>query len=347
MSDRAVRIAVLCPSEIAKRRFMPALAKVEGAEFAGIGCATPEERAVGASSVGPDAAERADRQLAAAQEFAREFGGRVWTSFEALLADPAVDALYIPLPPALHYPWAKRALLAGKHVLMEKPFAMDAAQASELVALSDERGLAVHENYMFAFHSQIDYLQRQLAEGTVGDVRCIRVDFGFPFRGGSDFRYSKDMGGGALLDCGGYTLKLASMLLGPAAKVTAASMGYGRGFEVDLFGSATLEGEDGAVVQVAFGMDNDYRCDVDVWGSTATLRSHRILTAPDGFAPAFELSSNGQVQTVSLEPDDSFGKSIEHFLRCIADDGVAARQREEILRQAALVDDFLQAATSK
>lgn len=347
MSDRAVRIAVLCPSEIAKRRFMPALAKVEGAEFAGIGCATPEERAVGASSVGPDAAERADRQLAAAQEFACEFGGRVWESFEALLADPAVDALYIPLPPALHYPWAKRALLAGKHVLMEKPFSMDAAQASELIALSDERGLAVHENYMFAFHSQIAYLQQRIAEGAVGDVRLIRVDFGFPFRGGSDFRYSKAMGGGALLDCGGYTLKLASMLLGPAARVVAASKGYGRGFEVDLFGSATLENDQGAVAQVSFGMDNDYRCDVDVWGSAATLRSHRILTAPDGFAPTFELSSNGQVQTVSLEPDDSFGKSIEHFLRCIADDGVAARQREEILRQAALVDDFLQAATSK
>lgn len=347
MSERAVKIAVLCPSEIARRRFMPALEDVDGAQFAGIAYATPDERCVTGGTVDETSVERSRRQQAAAEEFVSEFGGQVWGGFGALLEDPSVDAVYIPLPPALHYPWAKRALEAGKHVMLEKPFALSLEEAQELTSMARERNLAVHENYMFAFHSQIDYLRASIADGAVGDVRMVRVDFGFPFRGASDFRYSPSLGGGALFDCGGYTLKLASMLLGPNAFLKTAAFGYGRDLEVDLFGSATLENDDGAVAQVSFGMDNDYRCDVDVWGSQGTLRSGRILTAPAGFQPTFVVSRNGESETVMLEPDDSFKKSIEHFLRCIADGETAAQQRDDMLRQAALVDSFLQAAAHK
>ena len=321
---------------------MPALQAVEGVRYAGIGVATAQERAIAGDATGPDAesVSRVAAQGAAALEFQKEFGGTVWESFDGLLESSEVDAVYIPLPPALHFPWAKRALESGKHVLLEKPFATSLAQAEELVILSRERGLAVHENYMFAFHSPMDHLRNQIAAGVVGDVRMVRVDFGFPFRGSNDFRYSKKLGGGALLDCGGYTLKLASMLLGPTARVSDASLGYGRGLEVDLSGSATLRNEEGQVAQVSFGMDNDYRCDVDAWGSTGTLRSGRILTAPAGFAPTFELRRNGEVETVALEPDDSFAKSIRHFADCVRDPQAAERQREEILRQAHLLDQF-------
>lgn len=340
MSDEMpLRMAVLCPSEIARRRFAPALASVPGAEYAGVGVATARER----GGDPQEARDRSARQRETAEEMRQAFGGRVWESFDELLCDPAIDAVYIPLPPALHFPWALRALEAGKHVMLEKPFATDARDAACLLEESRRRGLAVHENYMFAFHSQIGYLMRELADGLVGELRLARVDFGFPFRGGSDFRYAPELGGGALLDCGGYALKLAAMLVGPGAQVQAASAGYGRGLAVDLFGSATVAGA-GGVAQISFGMDNDYRCDVDLWGSTGTLRSGRILTAPAGFEPVFELRRNGNVETVRLEPDDSFAKSIERFLACTKDPALAERQRAEIAAQAQLVEQFRQLA---
>ena len=334
-----MKLAVLCPSEIAYRRFMPALKQVPGFEFVGLAVATAEESCVGVPGASP---EGKDDWIAAqtekAQGFVAEYGGKVYGSYEELLSDPAIECVYIPLPPALHFPWAKRALEAGKHVLLEKPFTTSVAQTQELLALARKNNLAVHENYMFAFHSQVDYVKGVLASDMLGEIRLIRIDFGFPFRGGNDFRYSKALGGGALLDAGGYTIKLANVLLGPSARILASQMNGGRDLEVDLFGSASLINDDGLVAQVSWGMDNDYRCNIDVWGSTGTLLSGRILTAPVGFEPTFIIRRNGAEEKVVLPADDSFKKSIEHFAACIADTAVREARMAEILHQAELVE---------
>lgn len=335
-----MRIAVLCPSEIAYRRFMPALQQVPEFEYAGVGMATPKEHLVGLNSSSPSQADIRDsqNQHERTEMFVEEFGGTAYESYDAVLSDESVDAVYIPLPPALHYPWAKRALEAGKHVLLEKPFTTSVATTSELLELAKSFDLAVHENYMFAFHSQIEWVEEAIAKRLVGDVRMIRVDFGFPFRGHNDFRYSKALGGGALLDCGGYTLKLAAMLLGPTARVVASQLSKGRSLEVDLYGSAMLKNEDGLVAQISFGMDNDYRCNIDLWGSEGTLTSGRILTAPAGFEPTMVIRRNGVEKVVTLPADDSFLKSIEHFADCIRDSDVRGARRAEILHQAELVE---------
>lgn len=334
-----MRIAVLCPSEIAYRRFMPALKQVPWFEYAGVGMATPEEHLVGFDATVPSEADVRDseNQRERTEMFQDEFGGKAYSSYDELLSDESVEAVYIPLPPALHYPWAKRALDAGKHVLLEKPFTVSVEQTESLLKTAVLKGLAVHENYMFAFHSQIQWVKEQISEGALGEVRIIRIDFGFPFRGNNDFRYSSALGGGALLDCGGYTLKLACMLLGPSARVTASRLNGGKGLEVDLYGSATLENDEGLVAQVSFGMDNDYRCNIDVWGSEATLTSGRILTAPAGFDPTMIIRRNGSEEPVVLPADDSFRKSIEHFADCIRDPKVRELRRGEILHQAQLV----------
>lgn len=335
-----MRIAVLCPSEIAYRRFMPALSLVPFFEYAGVGTATPEEHLVGLSATEPSEGDIKDSQTQRerARAFKDEFAGTIYDSYAAVLADPTVDAVYVPLPPALHYPWAKRALESGKHVLLEKPFTTGLETTNELIELAGSKDLAVHENYMFAFHSQVDWVRQTIASGTLGDVRMIRIDFGFPFRGKNDFRYSRELGGGALLDCGGYTLKLAAMLLGPSARVVAAHLNRGRDLEVDLYGNAALENDEGLVAQVSFGMDNDYRCNIDVWGSEASLLSGRILTAPAGLEPTMVIRRNGDEEVTTLPADDSFRKSIEHFARCVQDRGARQARCEEIVHQAKLVE---------
>lgn len=334
-----MKLAVLCPSEIAYRRFMPALAQVPSFEFVGLGVATSQESCVGVPRATPEGKDEwVAAQFDKANDFVRDYGGKVYGSYEELLSDRAIEAVYIPLPPALHYPWAKKALESGKHVLLEKPFTMSADTTQELLDLARKQGLAVHENYMFAFHSQIEYVREVLAKGVLGEQRLIRIDFGFPFRGGNDFRYSKALGGGALLDAGGYAIKLANLLLGPSARITTAQLSDGRDLEVDLFGSASLANDAGQVAQVSWGMDNDYRCNIDVWGSTGTLLSGRILTAPAGFEPTFTIRRNGAEEVVTLPADDSFRKSIEHFAGCIANADVREARMHEIYHQAELVD---------
>lgn len=329
-----IRIGVLCPSEIAFRRFMPALKTLDEFEYIGLSAATEREFS------GMNSDEVRPSELEKAEKFTAEHGGKIFHGYDTLMTSGEIDAVYIPLPPALHYKWAKKALENGKHVLLEKPFTTSLADTEELVSIAEKQGLAVHENYMFAYHTQLDWIKEQISSGVIGEVRLIRIDFGFPFRGANDFRYCKALGGGALPDCGGYTLKLASMLLGDSAKITESQLCGKEGFEVDIYGSATLKNDDGLTAQVSFGMDNSYRCSLDIWGSTGSIYTNRILTAPAGYKPVMTIRTADGEKTVELPGDDTFRKSIMAFAECIADADKRGAKFAEIIRQSELVDKF-------
>ncbi|MDE6030167.1 MAG: Gfo/Idh/MocA family oxidoreductase [Oscillospiraceae bacterium] len=328
-----IKIGVLCPSEIALRRFMPALMKCEDFEFVGISSANAEEW------FGEPTDELVESEKSKAKKFTDNYGGRLFESYNELLSSPEIDAVYIPLPPALHFKWAKKALENGKHVFLEKPFTTALADTEELLKIAKEKNLAVHENYMFVYHSQLDWIKNKLPD--IGEIRLIRIDFGFPFRGANDFRYNKELGGGALLDCGGYTVKLAGLFLGETAKITASQLNTKSGFVVDIYGSATLTNDNGLTAQIAFGMDNSYKCSLEVWGSEGTIYTNRILTAPDGFEPVVTVKKGNEEQQFTLLADDTFAKSIKFFKKCVDSDEIRAQHYEEIRRQSANVEEIL------
>ena len=338
-----IRIGIICPSEIAFRRFLPALNKSGDFEYVGVAYANKSEW------FGEDADNVSDndydivkqQEYEKASRFKESYGGKIFEGYKNMLCSGEIDAVYIPLPPALHYKWAKQALEKGIHTFIEKPSTTSLKDTAELVALAGKNNLAIHENYMFIFHSQLQKINDVVKSGEIGDVRLCRIDFGFPERAQNDFRYNKKLGGGALLDCGGYTLKYADYLLGGNAKVVCANSLYSEGYEVDIAGSATLKNDKGQVVQVAFGMDNDYRCSIDIWGSKGTLRSERILTAPDGFEPSYIISKNGDSQTFKMDADDTFFKSINEFYLCIKDEAERKKNYERLLAQEKLVDEFV------
>ena len=272
------RIGIICPSEIAFRRFLPALKEAGCFEYAGVAIASKEEF-VGATD------EILAKERAKAQTFVDNYGGKIYEGYSTLIHSNEVDAVYLPLPPGLHYKWAKEALAAGKHILCEKPCTTALANTEDLLKDADEKGLAAHENYMFAFHDQLEAVNDIVRSGEIGDVRLYRISFGFPMRAQNDFRYNKALGGGALLDCGGYTMKYASMLLGPTAQLKYAQSNNIEGFSVDMYGSAALVNDEGVTAQIAFGMDHNYKCELEVWGSKGTIYTNRILTAPAGLVP--------------------------------------------------------------
>lgn len=327
------RIGVLCPSEIALRRFMPALSKRDDFAYAGIGVAALSEWS--GKDAMPEALLQAEQEKA--KRFQEAYGGEIYAGYMALLDDPSVDAVYIPLPPALHFKWAKAALERGKHVLVEKPSTTCPEQTRELARLAEVRGLALHENYMFVFHKQIEYIQDCVRKGKLGEIRLFRLAFGFPFRGSTDFRYNRTLGGGALLDCGGYTVKLAQLLLGDTAKVVDARLDSARGMEVDIYGNAVLRNSAGVTAQLAFGMDNSYKCELEIWGSTGYLRADRVFTAPVGFCPKLLLCTAEGDQTVEIEEDDQFYRSLGYFAGQIRDENARLACRAGIVKQSELV----------
>lgn len=327
------RIGIICPSEIAFRRFLPALREADCFEYAGVAIASKEEF-VGATD------EILANEKAKAQTFVDSYGGKIYEGYKTLIHSDDVDAIYLPLPPGLHYKWAKEAVATGKHILVEKPCTIALNSTEDLLKDAKAKGLAAHENYMFAFHEQLEAVNDIIKSGEIGDVRLYRISFGFPMRAQNDFRYNKALGGGALLDCGGYTLKYASLLLGSTTQIKYAQSNNIEGFNVDMYGSAALVNNDGVTAQVAFGMDHNYKCELEVWCSKGTLYTNRILTAPSGFTPEVIIRKGNEEEKRTLPADDAFKKSILHFSKCIEDKEVREINYQTLLRQAILVEQF-------
>lgn len=338
-----IRLGIICPSEIAFRRFMPALLKCEGIKYSGIAYASPEEWFGDKLTETPSIliSEIKEREYEKAKGFQIAYGGQLFEGYEALIKSDLIDAVYIPLPPALHYKWAKLALENGKHVFVEKPSTTCLADTQDLVQLAATKKLAIHENYMFIYHEQIKVLDDIVASGVIGDVRLYRITFGFPRRASGDFRYIKSLGGGALLDAGGYTIKYARYLLGNSARIINASVQHIKDFDVEIGGTATMVNDNGICAQLAFGMDNDYKCSIEIWGAKGTIISERILTAPAGFESSYVLKQNQTYNTYKLPSDDSFLKSIQVFADCVHNDELRRNEYERLLIQESLVEDFM------
>lgn len=336
-----IRIGIICPSEIAFRRFLPALKQSDNFEYIGVAVATEIEWFGNESNpVDENRVTLLENENRKAQTFVDEYGGKIISGYESLIKSEEVDAIYIPLPPALHFRWAKLALESGKHVFVEKPSTTSLADTTELVNLAERNKLAIHENYMFNFHNQLDEIEQIIRSGQIGDVRMFRIDFGFPRRAQNDFRYNKALGGGSLIDAGGYTMKLATRLLGASAKIDCAKLNYINEFEVDVCGSATMSNDNGLVAQLGFGMDNAYKCTLEVWGSTGRLVTERVLTAPAGFVPKYMIINNDGKNEYDFTPDDTFYKSIQFFAECVNNIDIRKKSQDAMIKQAALVDDF-------
>lgn len=340
-----MKIGIICPSEIAFRRFMPALSLFEELKFIGIGVCTGEERFGKAYEKNYTTEQILKKEHEKAQAFISQYGGKIFKGYHSIATSEEVEALYIPLPPALHYKWAKIVLENGKHVLVEKPSTISAIDTRALVEIADQNGLALHENYMFAYHDQLTAINDVVESGELGDMRLYRISFGFPRRDTDDFRYNKALGGGALIDAGGYAIKYATMLLGESVQVVCAQMNYIEQFTVDMYGSGTLVNKNGTTVQIAFGMDNNYKCELEAWGSSGCLTTGRVLTAPVGFVPEMTIRKGNLDDVRKLPAADSFKKSIQHFLDCGTHSDVRKSNYASLIRQAELVDEFKMKAT--
>lgn len=312
-----LHLGILGTADIAYRRFLPALCNQDDIEYIGI----------------------ASRNIEKTKKFVTQFGGKPYASYDDLLKDETINAVYIPLPPALHYDWARKALEYGKHVLLEKPFTVDSKKTEQLIELANKKDLVLHENYMFLYHKQLKLIKEYISDDVFGETRLIRTAFGFPFRGAQDFRYSKALGGGALLDCGGYPVRLALELLGEKAEVVNSQLKYSTLYGVDLYGNAVLKNENDLVVQISFGMDNSYKCELEIWGSKGCLKAPRIFTAPSNFEAAVILELQNEIRE-TLVVDNQFLNSINWFYESAKDSEKRKRNYTTIMQQARLIDQI-------
>ncbi|MGW8701875.1 Gfo/Idh/MocA family oxidoreductase [Streptomyces lavenduligriseus] len=314
----ALRIGVLGCADIAWRNTLPAILRV------------PEVRLTALAS----------RDPAKARTFADRFGGTPVQGYDALLARDDVDAVYVALPTALHHPWARRALLAGKHVWAEKPLAATAEQAEDLVRLARTHDRVLRDGFSFPHHSQHAVVAKLIAEGRIGEPRAFAGAFGIPPRPAGDVRYSAELGGGALLDVGVYPVRAAQLLLGDDLAVAGSVLRMDRARGVDLAGSGLLHTPDGRTASLDFGFDRSYRSRYAVWGSEGRLSLDRAFTPPAAHRPVLRIQRQDHYEELSLAPDDQLAGLVRAFADAVREGGDPRPYEATLLRHAALTDEI-------
>jgi xylose dehydrogenase (NAD/NADP) len=284
----------------------------------------------------------ASRDAARAAAYARERSiPRAHGSYDALLADPDVDAVYVSLPNRLHVPWAIRALQAGKHVLCEKPLSRRAADVQEAFDVADGAGLVLAEAFMWRHHPQVARAQELLAGGAVGRPGLIRARFSGPVAAPGDPRLSRELDGGALMDVGCYCVSGARTLAGgEPTQVEAMRVAGGQDVDVVLTGLLRFPGDLLATIDCGFALTTDEG--LEAVGDEGVLR----LTDPwHARRPAIELARAGEpVQRIEVEQADHYALQLRDFAAAVADGRPPLGGRADALGQARAIEALYAAA---
>jgi len=320
-SIAALRIGILGCANIAK-------------QFARDVAPSPMVRIVGVGSRNPDTAAA----FAAAHGIERHHG-----SYDALLADAELDAIYLPLPNSLHAEWAIKALERGKHVLCEKPLALSFAEARAMFDAAKRYRVMLLESYPYYFQPQTRDMLALLNEGAIGDVRSVQASFGFTVPNPQhNIRMNPALGGGSLLDAGSYALSVIRLAMGCAPQRVRADATWAEtGVDINLM--ATLHYADGRRAQLSCAMDAANHRRATIMGTKGTMEteylnhtSDQALGHPYGYQPSQLRIRRGIANTVPFEEIRSsvgsgFRFAAEAFARMVAEDDRAAIERAAIV----------------
>jgi D-xylose 1-dehydrogenase (NADP+, D-xylono-1,5-lactone-forming) len=278
---------VLGAAGVARRRFLPALTSSSNGRLVVVGSRSLDRAAAAVAAVGQ---------------------GRAAASYEAVLEHPDVDAVYVPLPNALHREWVLESLAAGKHVLCEKPLVLSSAEAEELAETAAAAKRVVMEGFMYRFHPQYEPAVWQPLLAEVGPLRFAHVRYSFPFNRPGDIREDTALGFGALWDLGCYCLDLLTWQLGQVVDVQA--MGDLRQGLIWAAG-AQLRFASGLLGTAWWSFAGPLAQRLTLVGELGTLDLDSPFRAAGPATGRLEV--NGQVRTLSLPTDDCFRREIEHF----------------------------------
>jgi xylose dehydrogenase (NAD/NADP) len=290
----------------------------------------------------------ASRDQARALTYAREHGiERAYGSYEALLEDPAVEAVYISLPNSMHMEWTLRALAAGKHVLCEKPLSRRARDAEEAFDLAEQEGLILSEGFMWQHHPQTITLARLIAQGGIGRIRMIRAAFSFQLaavHGADDTRFRPELEGGCLMDVGCYCVNAVRFLGGEPERVQAEQV-VGPG-GVDVCFAAALRLPDDVVAHFDCGFVVPYRDELEVVGEDASL----FVDDPWHIhSPGIELRREPEpekieVERIEVEPANSYQLELENVSDAIRGAASLLLGRDDALGQARAIEALYRSA---
>lgn len=320
MENSPLRLGILGAASIARNEIMPASGQTDAVEVAAV------------ATRGGDKAEEV-RDLAP--------DARLFEDYDSLVESDEVEAVYIPLPNSLHVEWTLRAIEAGKHVLCEKPFALDAAGAEKAVEAARNAGLTLMEGFMFRLHPQTLRLREIIAGGDIGPVRQVVAQFGHRLDDPKDVRGVGCLGGGALGDVGCYAVSGTRLALGGEPRRASAFARFGTdAADTELAG--VLEFDEGLGI-VSCSISSARRERMEIVGADGKITLEAPFRA-DKAGGEMVVNRGGESETESFGENDPYRSELEEFAAAIREGRDPAVGPDEILGNARAVGALLESA---
>ena len=285
----------------------------------------------------------ASRDLARAEAYAREWGiPQAYGSYEELLADPGIEAVYISLPNTLHCEWSIRAVEAGKHVLCEKPFSRHVADVEAVFDAGQRAGRLVSEAFMYRHNPQTARLRELVKGGAIGELRLVRSTFSYSLYDADNIRLRTDVEGGALMDVGCYCVSGTRLLAGEPESVYGTAWTGPSG--TDWVFAATMRFGGDVLAQFDCGTALPERDELEAIGSEGSL----FLDDPWHCGrPLIELRREGKVERIELEQVDSYRLELENMSAAIRGEAELLLGREDAVAQARVLEALSRSAEGR
>jgi D-xylose 1-dehydrogenase (NADP+, D-xylono-1,5-lactone-forming) len=282
----------------------------------------------------------ASRDAARAEAYAKEHGiPRSYGSYEELLADDDIEAVYIPLPNSMHVEWSIRALEAGKHVLCEKPLTRRVADAERAFDVAKQTGRLLMEAFMYRHNPQTRRLVELVEEGAIGRLQLVRAAFSFTAQPATNIRLLAELEGGALMDVGCYCVSFSRLLAGEPTQVHGEQVLGSGGVDVRFVG--TMRFPDDVIAHFDCGLDLPSRGELEVVGAEGSL----FLGDPThARAPGIELRRDGEIERIEIELADSYELQLENFGAAIRGEAEPLLGRADAVGQARAIEELYRSA---
>ena len=294
----------------------------------------------------------AARDPVRAQDFAQAMGlAQIFPTYEALLASAEIDAVYVPLPNSLHAEWVIKAAQAGKHVLSEKPLAVNEAEARAMFAAARQNKVRLAEAYPYLAQPQTIKARELVRSGAVGRLQLIRTSFGVPIADLKDIRFDPNLAGGALMDAGSYAFSMVRVIAGERpSRVHAVAQWAETGVDRALV--ATIEFKSGLLAQIAGSFTTAYHRHAHIAGDAGIVETTFLNHPPLGGPPTVQIrrgpTATAEIETLTLAGGNGFLAEAQSFARMIShgpEHWTGATEQESI-DIAATLDAVLRSARS-
>jgi predicted dehydrogenase len=288
----------------------------------------------------------ASRDLPRAKAAAEQLGiEKAYGSYEELLADPNIDAIYNPLPNHLHVPLSKRAMEAGKHVLCEKPIALTAVEAQEFAEFARGRSERVMEAFMYRFHPQWQTARAMIGGGRIGELRTIHTDFSYFNNDPQNIRNQVEMGGGALMDIGCYAISLSRFIFDAEPARVMGEIHRDLDTQVDCLTSGILEFETGTATFTCGTQHAPYQC-VNIFGRTGRIEIEIPFNAPPDRACRIWLQTGDKTEEIVFDICNQYTLQADAFGRAVLNDRSVPTPLEDAVANMRVIDRIFASAES-